>query len=139
MDDVFAVKLALQLGQNENVNLTITSLKAAADVSSEDAYINDTSFQDLKAHGTSLATNMVQFSSVDTTSLPDAFLTGNSSAETTLFIVGRSVIGGTGPDLSRVQSADGNRTVGGIASDLIGKIKSFNLDAGVLVVQEKVN
>lgn len=59
MDDLFAVKLALQLAQNPSVSLSISKLAPAGSVSSDMAHVNDTSFEDVKSHGASLAPNKV--------------------------------------------------------------------------------
>jgi hypothetical protein len=137
-DDLFAVKLALQFAQNEAVVLTITKLTAAASVSQEDAHVNDTSFQDLKAHGVSLAVNEVVFNTVDGSIPSDEMLGGAAHSEETLFIVGRSTTGGVSGEIARARSNDSPGTLGVPALGLIGKIKTLGLDASVLVVQGRV-
>jgi hypothetical protein len=132
MDDLFAVKLALQLAQNPSVSLSISKLEPAGSVSSDMAHVNDTSFEDLKSHGASLASNMVTFNTVSESTLPDVAF-GN--AQNTIYIVGRSVADTSMPE--RVKSSDAGRTLGTAANDVINKIKSSTSGASVLIVQAK--
>jgi hypothetical protein len=132
MDGLFAVKLALQLAQNASVSLSISKLVSAGSVSSEMAHVNDTSFEDVKSHGASLAPNKVTLSTVSGSTLPDAAF-GN--AQNTIYIVGRSVVDTS--MLERVKSSDAGRTLGTAANDVINKIKSSTSGASVLIVQAK--
>lgn len=132
-DDLFAVKLALQLAQNPSVTLNITKLLPQTSLSTEAAHINDTSFEDLKSHGGSLAANKVTFNSITAATLPDnAF---EDTSENTMFIIGRSVA--DSPALERVKSVDAVRTLGATALDVISKIKNSSVGASVLVVQAR--
>lgn len=136
-DDLFAVKLALQLAQNEGVVLTISQVLGATAVSSDDAHINDTSFQDLKAHGASLAVNEVTFETLDPRTLHNKAYATGSRVDNTLFIVGRSVVGSESAGLERTRSNDGVRTLGVNGTELLAKIRELGLDASVLVVQRR--
>ncbi|PVI03089.1 hypothetical protein DM02DRAFT_717016 [Periconia macrospinosa] len=135
-DDLFAVKLALQLAQNPRVRLTITQLATAATVSSEDAHIHDTSFNDLRSHGSSLAANAVTYSTLDEPA-SSASLIPNFESQNALCIVGRSVAR-SGAEVTRVRSNDAARSLGPVATELIGALKkSADANASVLIVQAK--
>ncbi|KAH7391749.1 Sodium/hydrogen exchanger family-domain-containing protein [Pyrenochaeta sp. MPI-SDFR-AT-0127] len=132
-DDLFAVKLALQLAQNPAVALSITKLSPHTFLSTEAAHINDTSFEDLRSHGATLTANKVTYNSISAATLPDnAF---GDATKNTMFIIGRSIA-----DLSaleRIKSGDAGRTLGAATADVIGKVKTSGVGASVLVVQAR--
>lgn len=66
LDDLFAVKLALQLAQNPSVILHITKLAPAAQLISDTVHQNDTTFEDCRSYGTLLAANTVIFNALST-------------------------------------------------------------------------
>jgi len=141
-DDLFAVKLALQLAQNPAVHLSITQLAHPPTVSSEDGHVRDTSFNDLKAHAVSLAANPISFSNVAAATPSDEVLAGpttSSDPGNVVFIVGRSVANRSRADFSRVKSSEvGQQTIGTIGAEIVSKIRVGVVGASLLVVQSKV-
>lgn len=129
----YALKLALQLAQNPSVILSITKLTATERLTPDLVHQNDTAFGDLRIHGASLAANKVNYNSLDAATLTDN--TFNESGYSSLFIIGRSVV--DEGELVRVSTGGTVRTLGTRASEVIGRIKSGSLSAGVLVVQAR--
>lgn len=137
-DDLYAVKLALQLAQNPAVTLSITQLLPPTSLSSEAAHLNDTSFNDIKAHGGSLAANKVTFNTINFNIISDTTLPENAtggSDQNTIFVVGRTVSDSSA--LERVKSTEAGGVLGWAAADLITMIKGRSVAASILVVQAK--
>lgn len=142
-DDIFAVRLALQLAQNDAVFVTITELTASAGSSNEETHINNTTFNDMKAHTSDFLSSRVKFDAIDGFAPTDEYISAalkGDHHQHTVFTVGRSV-GATlsSTELSITRSSDITRTLGALAVQLVGQIKKTSLRASLLVVQAKMS
>lgn len=132
-DDLFAVKLALQLALNPSVVLHISKLAPAGRLNEDILHQNDTAFDDCRRYGASHAANAVAFNILETPSLPDdAF---NQNSQNTVFVVGRS--DSDNETLVRISSATATESLGHRAADLISRVRGGITRAGVLVVQAR--
>ncbi|KAH7128477.1 potassium:hydrogen antiporter [Dendryphion nanum] len=136
-DDIFAVKLALHLAQNNAVTLTITELTPSSTLSADSIHINQTTFNDLKSHASVLSAHPVTFNSANAAFPTEDNLASSSSTPAgTIFLLGRSTNTSTA-ELTRTRSSDTSRTLGSTAAELIGKIRNGSVSGSVLVVQAR--
>ena len=133
-DDLFAVKLALQLAQNPSVILHITKLTSVGRINSDVVHQNDTAFDDCRRYGAALAANTVLFNALDATTLPES--TFHENNQNTIFIIGRSA-GDIGAPLVRVTTATATESLGRRAAEMIDRLRDGQMRAGVLVVQAR--
>lgn len=132
-DDLFAVKLAVQLSQNEAVQVTVTQISQSAPTSDDHArHANDTIFEAIKSHASDLLSARVRFDSVQGV-FPNV-MTERESTPNTIFIVGRSESSAHSVDATNV---DRSRVLGTQASSLLTHLKRSSSSASVLVVQAK--
>lgn len=133
MDDLYTLKFALQLAQDPSVILSITKLTATERLTSDLVHQDDIAFGDLRIHGASLVANKVNYNSPDAATLSDN--TFNESGYSLLFVIGRSVVDEC--ELVRVSTGSTVRALGTRDSEVIGRIKSGSVSAGILVVQAR--
>ncbi|KAJ0330133.1 hypothetical protein COL922a_012539 [Colletotrichum nupharicola] len=140
-DDLFAVKLGIQLAQNENLEVTIVE---AAD---PDASIN-MKYARIKANVHNTIANRITYRQIDITkdattpAIVSEFLAlKNGDDRATTFIIGRaaSVTQPTSIELVGSSSViDPRKTLGSTASEVISEIKKRSIsNASLMIVQGK--
>ena len=131
-NDLFVVKLAIQLSHNEAVRVTISHFQSAPTSDDHARHANDTIFEAIKSHAGDLVAADIAFDSVQgvfPNAIPERELTPN-----TIFIVGRSKSAAYGGDAKDMEQ---RRALGSQASSLLTHLKRASSSASILVVQAK--
>ncbi|KAL0942957.1 k+ homeostasis protein kha1 [Colletotrichum truncatum] len=140
-DDIFAVRLGVQLAQNENLEVTITEA-ADPDASANMKYVR------IKANIQDSIANRIIFSQIDAAknATPSSVITEilelqSADPRATTFIIGRSVAASQTSQIEIDGSSsvvDPRKTLGPTAAELISEIKTKKIaNASVLAVQGK--
>jgi hypothetical protein len=142
-DDLFAVRLAIQLAQNDRISLTITQTIQIERTSSEESQINDTAFNDIRSYASHTLSSQtavagsprVIFDFIDGDAPSDHYIAqavSNDRKRHTIFLLGRSGLNPGGK-----QHGDQAKAIGSCASWLIVQLKHASLKASLLVVQAR--